>query len=185
MKEDETIQLRQLRIEDETTFRAAVAEFATFDGVDADVPFAFLVEKSDDFPAYVEMLAAWPEGKQLPDNYVRSTFLFAFEGSKIVGRASIRYELANEFLQRIGGNIGYAVIPSRHGRGYATEILRQALEHCAGIGLEKVLLTCDIDNTASQRVIEKNGGVFEELVDDPEERVPKRRYWIATAIPPS
>ena len=83
-------------------------------------------------------------------------------------------------MKRIGGHIGYVVIPSRHGCGYATEILRQALEHCSDIGLERVLLTCDIDNIASQRVIEKNGGVLEGLVEAPELRVPKRRYWIET-----
>ena len=98
MEEEEDIQLRQLQIADETTFRAAVAEFATFDCVDADLPFAFLIEKADNFPAYVEMLAAWPQGQQLPDNYVPSAFLFAYEGTEIVGRVSIRYALGNEFL---------------------------------------------------------------------------------------
>ena len=90
------IQLRQLQLGDETTFRSAVDEFATFVGVDADVPFAFLVEKANDFPAYVEMLEAWPMGRQLPDNFVRSAFLFAYEGNEIIGRVSIRYDMNSE-----------------------------------------------------------------------------------------
>jgi len=172
------ITLRMLRLEDEASFRAAVAEFATFDSIDEDVPFAFLEERSDDFPAYVQMLHDWTGGRQIPENFVPNTFLCALVDEEIVGRISIRHEF-NEFLERIGGHIGYAVIPSRHGRGYATEILRQGLGHCATLGLDRVLLTCDIDNPASRRVIEKNGGVFEGLVEDEELRVPKQRYWIS------
>jgi predicted acetyltransferase len=50
-------------------------------------------------------------GVNLPSpNHVSSTFLFAFVGDRIVGRASIRHSL-NEFLQRVGGHIGYVVVP--------------------------------------------------------------------------
>jgi predicted acetyltransferase len=40
-----------------------------------------------------------------------------------------------------------------------------------------VLLTCDEDNRMSDRVIERLGGVFEDVRVDPE-GPPKRRYWI-------
>ena len=174
------VELRELCLEDESAFRAAVAEFEACEGTNPEVPFAFVTGKSRDFPAYVEMLRAWQEGRQLPENHVPGSFLLGFEGDRIVGRVSIRHTLGNDFLKRIGGNIGYAVIPSCRGKGVATELLRQALVYCSGLGLERVLVTCDIDNPASQRVIEKNGGVFECLYEEPGLRVPKRRYWIET-----
>jgi predicted acetyltransferase len=37
-----------------------------------------------------------------------------------------------------------------------------------------VLVTCDLDNVASRRTIENNGGVFEDVRDG------KRRYWVPT-----
>ena len=56
-----------------------------------------------------------------------STFLFGFDGSRIVGRVSIRHEL-NDFLLREGGHIGYVVVPEFRRRGYATAMLRRSLE---------------------------------------------------------
>ena len=51
------------------------------------------------------------------------------------------------------------------------EAVRAAAEH----GLDRVLVTCDEDNVASRRTIERGGGVYEDS------RNGKRRYWITTA----
>jgi RimJ/RimL family protein N-acetyltransferase len=45
------------------------------------------------------------------------------------------------------------------------------------------LLTCDEDNVASIKLIEKAGGVLENKVTQEERDVPKRRYWIDTESP--
>jgi len=42
------------------------------------------------------------------------------------------------------------------------------------IWLKKVLLTCDLDNIGSKKVIEKNWGVFERLTKN----WSKKRFWI-------
>jgi predicted acetyltransferase len=62
------------------------------------------------FSHYLEVLAEQAKGVNLPPNFVPSTFLFAFVGRRIVGRVSIRHSL-NEFLWRVGGHIGYVVVP--------------------------------------------------------------------------
>jgi predicted acetyltransferase len=60
------------------------------------------------------------------------------------------------------GHIGYAVVPWKRGRGYATTALRQLLPEARAEGLRYVEITTDVDNVASQRVALANGGVLVE-----------------------
>jgi predicted acetyltransferase len=57
-------------------------------------------------------------------------------------------------------------------------ILKLTLERARELGLEWVLVTCDEDNIASAKIIERNGGVLEDMYQEDETAVPKRRYWI-------
>jgi predicted acetyltransferase len=59
-------------------------------------------------------------------------------------------------------------------------MLRLTLPIAAKLGLPRLLVTCDGDNPASQRVIEKTGGKLENVLKEPGKTVPKKRYWIAT-----
>jgi predicted acetyltransferase len=133
------------------------------------------------FRRYLEVLAEQDQGINLPSaQHVPSTFLFAFVGSRIVGRVAIRHSL-NERLARVGGHLGYVVVPEFRRKGYATTMLRLSLQiaraKCAGV--DRVLLTCDDDNIGSIRTIEKNGGILENVVSGPDLDKPTRRYWIA------
>ena len=132
------------------------------------------------FSRYLEVLGEQERGVSLPPNHVPATFLFAFKGQRIVGRVSIRHML-NDFLLRVGGHIGYAVVPEFRRQGHATTMLRLAL-HLAHekLGIGRVLVTCDDDNIGSIRTIEKNGGVLEDVISGPDLDKPKRRYWIDT-----
>ena len=60
------------------------------------------------------------------------------------------------------GHIGYAVVPWKRGLGYATRALALLLPDAGHEGLEFVEITTDVDNVASRRVIEANGGVLIE-----------------------
>jgi predicted acetyltransferase len=60
------------------------------------------------------------------------------------------------------GHIGYAVVPWKQRRGYATSALRDMLKDASAEGLRYVEITTTPDNLPSQRVIEANGGVFVE-----------------------
>ena len=143
--------------------------------------FLHYYEEGMPFRRYLEVLAEQERGENLPANHVPSTFLFAFAGTRIVGRVSIRHSLTPE-LERVGGHIGYVVVPEYRRQGYATEILRQSLEMARTLlGLKRVLVTADDDNVGSIKTIEKNGGVLESIVTGSDGATPKRRYWIATA----
>jgi predicted acetyltransferase len=130
------------------------------------------------FSRYLEILAEQARGVNLPPNYVPSTFLFAFVEKRIVGRVSIRHSL-NEFLARVGGHIGYVVVPEFRRHGYATRMLRLSVQIAREKhGIRRILVTCDDDNIGSIRTIEKNGGILENVVSGPDLDKPKRRYWI-------
>ncbi len=131
------------------------------------------------FRRYLEVLADQARGVNMPSaEHVPTTFLFAFVGDRIVGRASIRHSL-NEFLHRVGGHIGYVVVPEFRRRGCATAILRTSLQIARDQhGLHRILMTCFDDNIGSIRAIEKNGGVLENVIDGPDLEKPLRRYWI-------
>ena len=63
------------------------------------------------------------------------------------------------------GHIGYAVVPWKRGRGYATAALRAMLHEARAVGLPYVEVTTDSDNVASQRTILNCGGeLFDEFV---------------------
>jgi predicted acetyltransferase len=131
------------------------------------------------FRRYLELLAERERGDNLPADRVPSTFLFAYVGARIVGRVSIRHAL-NEALRRVGGHIGYVVVPEFRRRGYATTMLRLSLVIAREkLGIRRVLVTCDDDNVGSIRTIENNGGVLESVLREPDLEKPKRRYWIA------
>jgi predicted acetyltransferase len=173
-KKPRPLKLRPLRLEDEVSFKKAIA---AFESEATPFEFAFDFDASIPCEAYVKKLEGWPLGKDLPDKFVPSTFLVGVVDGRIVGRVSLRHCL-NDFLARIGGHIGYGVIPACRRKGYATEMLRQTLPICASLGIQKVLITCDIGNPGSRKVIEDCGGVFENLTDEPQLEVQKRRYWI-------
>lgn len=133
------------------------------------------------FGQYLDALADQERGINVTPNHVPSTVFFAYVGTRIVGRVSIRHTL-NQFLERVGGHVGYVVVPEFRRRGYATRILSQALGIARDkLGIQRVLLTCDDDNVGSIRTIEKNGGVLEDVITGPGLEKPKRRYWIETA----
>lgn len=139
-------------------------------------PFARIeiadIESPAAFEAFVAVLRADPlPDTPRPDWKVPQTTLWWVDGDDFIGRLGIRHSLTPA-LRKVGGHIGYDVRPSRRREGHASRMLAAARPIAAGLGLYRVLLTCDEDNIASRKVIEKNGGVLETAEDG------KRRYWI-------
>lgn len=53
--------------------------------------------------------------------------------------------------------IGYGLVPSARGQGYATEAVRAMVELAASLHVTAVRADTDLDNRTSQRVLEKAG----------------------------
>ncbi len=105
-----------------------------------------------------------------------STYLGVREKDNyIVGMIDIRHYL-NEYLTQVGGNIGYSVRKTERNKGYAKQMLKLALEKCKELKIKKVLITCDEDNIASEKVILSANAKFEDIRNVDGEN--KKRFWI-------
>ena len=168
----ELLRLRPPRLGDEAAFRAAHQVMAAEGFI-----FGLGLEPATRWDTYLKALHDHRCGLNLAEGRVPATFLVADVAGVIVGRASIRHEL-NDRLKQEGGHIGYAVLPPYRRRGYATEMLRQSLVIARASGVDRVLLTCDDDNTGSIAVIEGCGGQLDSVIRLGHSAVPIRRYWI-------
>ncbi|HLZ67028.1 MAG TPA: GNAT family N-acetyltransferase [Aliidongia sp.] len=130
---------------------------------------------------YLAMLNAQGGSVTLPNGVeverVPHSQLWLTDGKEFLGTFNVRYRLTPSLRFR-GGHVGYAIRPSRQGRGLATAGLALMLKHARAAGVGRVLLTCADANRASAKVIERNGGCLDAVVPDPERDGSFRRYWI-------
>ena len=124
-------------------------------GADADAFIASLVDKEA-----VGGPITLPDGTTVPrlPGYRRWMWYGEFCGS-----IGLRWQRGTEALPPYClGHIGYAVVPWKQRRGYATRALGEVLREAKAEGLRFVEITTDPDNVASQKVVEANGGVIVE-----------------------
>jgi predicted acetyltransferase len=168
----------------QTSFLAAMDEFRA-EGRGGPDDSSMIGHEMQDYgagwsdPAAFEEYVRWLRDQALEDSpraagWVPSTTLWWVSGQHYLGRLAIRHRLTPRLLD-LGGHIGYDVRPSARRRGHATAMLAAALPWAAKLGIDRVLVTCDEDNTGSRKVIEANGGEFED------QRGIKLRYWIPTS----
>jgi predicted acetyltransferase len=125
--------------------------------------------------AYVASLHAdVRDDHRRPSGRVPMTTLWYVDEGRVLGRVAIRHALT-PWLTDVGGHIGYDVRPSARRRGHASAMLAQALPVARGLGIDPALVTCREQNVASRRVIERCGGVLDDV------RQGHRRYWVATS----
>ncbi|MBK8321522.1 MAG: GNAT family N-acetyltransferase [Betaproteobacteria bacterium] len=125
---------------------------------------------------------ALPDGSKVPR--LPGYLLWMWDG-EFCGAISLRWQPGTLALPAyVLGHIGYSVVPWKRGRGYAKAALRQMLVHARDEGLSHVEITTDLDNHASRRVIEANGGVLVERFTKPAQYGNREglRFRVATPI---
>lgn len=149
-----------------------------FRSVDNRVYQTYLPREGEPFTEFLRRLHDNERGHDLlPDVVAQSIFWLVRDGQEIVGQSALRHTLT-PMLEIEGGHIGYAIRPGERKKGYGTRILALTLEPARAIGLQRVLVTCNTENTASARIIQQNGGVFEGESLSPFTGKPVSRYWI-------
>ena len=117
---------------------------------------------------------------KLPSHFVPSYDYFAVDDDKFTGVVHIRTKLTDKLI-RFGGHIGYGVNPKYWKMGYGTKMLKLAIQNYKDlINEDEILVTCDDDNIGSAKIIEANGGVLENIIENEYEgeRFFTKRYWI-------
>jgi predicted acetyltransferase len=134
-------------------------------------------ELEADFESFVAKERGFARGENLPEGWVPHTTLWLVDDGRYIGTVDIRHNLTKS-LEDYGGHIGYDIRPSERGKGYGSTILALALPKARELGITRVRIMCDENNTASRKVIEKNGGVFEDKGVNPENGIATLRFWI-------
>lgn len=126
------------------------------------------------------LIKLWREqaaGRRLPEGYVPCSRYWLVRDRRILATGRLRHRLT-EALEDEGGHIGYDVRPRERRKGYATCLLAMMLDKARQLGLHRVLLTCNVDNPASRRTIEKNGGRLASQGVSKRTGKPVLRFWI-------
>ena len=89
---------------------------------------------------------------------VPATTFFLYVDGIPVGTGSIRHFLTDA-LRNVGGHIGYAISPKYRNHGYGKEILKNLILEARKLGIKDILVTTNINNYASQKVVLSNGGI--------------------------
>ncbi|WP_061996842.1 GNAT family N-acetyltransferase [Clostridium sp. ATCC 25772] len=127
----------------------------------------------ENFQDYLDDLDDYSKGNNLPQGDVTTSTFWLIDKKEVVGVVRIRHEEVE-----CAGHIGYDISPDYRNKGYGFQILKLALERSIKIGLEEVILTCNIDNTPSKKIIEKNNGKFLGTIFDEEENEDMNKYSI-------
>ncbi len=111
---------------------------------------------------------------ELPNGYLPSTTYYCVSNSEILGAIRVRSG-TNTNVENVIGHVGYETRPSARGKGVASFLLAWVRDNVVS---DSVVVTCSINNPASQKVIEKCGGEYlGNYTDDSEGTV--RRYRLA------
>lgn len=97
--------------------------------------------------------------------------------NKIIGTINVRWNLT-EKVKQFGGNIGYGIRPTERRKGYNKMNLYLGLIEAKKIGLDKVMLDCDVENLGSSKTMEALGGKLERTEIDPYDGILTSVYWI-------
>lgn len=134
-------------------------------------------------PHGIDLLARindFRHARNLPEGWVGATTFWLVDDvqQRFLGVIDIRHRLTDSLL-RYGGHIGYAIRLGEWNKGYGTQMLALALPHAKALGITRCLITCDDDNPGSARVMEKNGFVLGDKVDNviDGQAIITRRYW--------
>ena len=132
------------------------------------------VAAQSDSEALLKKRIRYAKGEGLPEGWTPSSTYFCIEDDVILGSIRVR-EGNNDYLENVIGHIGYETAQDAQGKGIATFMLNwvktEVLEDCA-------IVTCDVNNTASRRVIEKAGGEFLNTFYSEQDQYEVRRYRV-------
>ena len=105
------------------------------------------------------------------------TFLLISENDdRIIGAINVRWNLP-ESMKQFGGNIGYGIRPTERRKGYNKINLYLGLIEAQKLGLNLVMLDCDVNNLGSVKTMQALDGKLERTEVDPSDGILTSVYW--------
>ena len=95
--------------------------------------------------------------------------------NRLIGLMRLRLGDSPKVLD-FDGHIGSGIRPSERRKGYASQLLALGIAACGRAGMARVLVTCDHDNAASEALLRKAGGRFEDTRMEPDGNL-IHRFW--------
>ena len=95
---------------------------------------------------------------------------------RIIGAINVRWNLP-ENMKQFGGNIGYGIRPTERRKGYNKINLYLGLIEAQKLGLDRVMLDCDVSNLGSVKTMQALGGKLERTEVDPSDGILTSVYW--------
>jgi predicted acetyltransferase len=119
-----------------------------------------------DFPTFLKENVEMSLGIGVREKgVVPQTTYWLYADNVPVGTITLRHYL-NDALRMHGGHIGFSIRPTERRKGCCTTMLALLLKEAHKKGVDDVLITTDKSNTASRKIIEKNGGKLEAQTED-------------------
>mgnify|MGYP004577962165 FL=1 len=106
----------------------------------------------------------------------KTFLLIRANDNRIVGTINLRWNLSELMLQ-FGGHIGYSIRPTERRKGYNKINLYLVMIEARKVGLDKVMLACDVNNAGSDRTLKALGGKLERTEIDPSDGMLTNVYW--------
>jgi predicted acetyltransferase len=173
---DTNIKLIHPCIEYKNSYIGLVTEFVINN--EPFIPFPLKMDFKD-FAQMIKKLKGYARGENLMPGFVPHSTYWLVDNKEVVAVANLRHRL-NEHLLKEGGHIGYGVKPSSRKKGYATILLAGTIKKAKEKGINPILVTCEKDNIASAKVIQKNNGILDDEIFSPAHNEIIQRYWIHT-----
>lgn len=135
-------------------------------------------DPSFNLKSYLNNIIAMESSENLKSGYVSmSTYWLLDDDDYVIGISKLRHKLTKSLLDH-GGHIGYYLKKAERNKGIGALLLKDTLSEAKKLGLEKVLITTDVDNFASINIILKNGGELEDTRLNKETGKKFNRYWV-------
>lgn len=145
----------------------------TYEKINDEHYFTKYKKALENFQDYLNDLHNYSVGANLLQGEVMTSVFWLVDKKEVVGVVRIRHQEVE-----CAGHIGYDISPDYRNKGYGFQILKLALEKAIKIGIAEVILTCNIDNIASKKIIEKNNGKLLGTIFDEEENEYLYRFSI-------
>ena len=181
------IELVKPSLEYKDSFFKAAKEWETFTGFTIFSVQGYVNVKNQlDFNNLLIQLENAEKGTGLPEGLVPYSDLWLIVDGKMAGVVNIRHNLNNRVLAEWGGHIGYQLRPSYTGKGLAVPMLLKTIDFAGdNLGIEKVMLSCNPENTPSYKTIkhvlqERGGEELEDFIHENGEK--SKRFLLYTPL---